>query len=79
MRYFVADIYKLALTLKDDTTDNKRTENERRKANASAKAKELQPKTQSQRFAAHLLLPRPHDIPILSKLTRTKQNNGDRY
>ncbi|WP_396179232.1 hypothetical protein [Flavobacterium sp.] len=47
----------MALTLKDDTTDNKRTENERRKANASAKSKELQSPAQSQRFAAHLILP----------------------
>lgn len=29
-------------------------------ANASAKSKELQPTTESQRFAAHLLLPQPH-------------------
>jgi hypothetical protein len=29
-------------------------------ANASAKSKELQPTAQSQRFAAHLLLPQPH-------------------
>lgn len=28
---------------------------------ASTKAKELQPKTQSQRFAAHLPLPQPHN------------------
>jgi hypothetical protein len=55
-------IYKLALTLKDDTRDNERTENERREANASAKSKELQPNTQSQRFAAHLLLPQPHNL-----------------
>ncbi|MBE2188469.1 MAG: hypothetical protein IAE98_03295 [Candidatus Kapabacteria bacterium] len=31
-----------------------------RQANASAKSKELQPTAQSQRFAAHLLLPQPH-------------------
>ena len=46
----------LCLTLKNDTTDNKRTENERQNANASAKSKELQPNAQSQRNAAHLLL-----------------------
>jgi len=40
--------------------------------NASAKSKELQPTAQSQRFAAHLLLPQPHDRPTQSKLTRTK-------
>lgn len=32
-----------------------------RQANASAKSKELQPNAQSQRFAAHLLLPQPHN------------------
>jgi hypothetical protein len=32
----------------------------KRQAHASAKSKELQPTTQSQRFAAHLLLPQPH-------------------
>jgi len=31
-----------------------------RQANASAKSKELQSTAQSQRFAAHLLLPQPH-------------------
>jgi len=31
--------------------------NEQQNANASAKSKELQPTSQSQRFAAHLLLP----------------------
>jgi hypothetical protein len=50
-------ISKLCLTLKDDTTDNKRTENERKNANASAKSKELHPHAQSQPNAAHLLLP----------------------
>jgi len=33
-----------------------------RQANASAKSKELQPNAQTQ-FAAHLLLPQPHDRP----------------
>jgi len=46
----------LCLTLKDDTTENKRTENERQNANASAKSKELHPNAQSQPNAAHLLL-----------------------
>jgi len=32
-----------------------------RQANASAKSKELQPNTQSQNFAPHLLLPQPHN------------------
>jgi hypothetical protein len=30
-------------------------------SNTSAKSKELQPTAQCQRFAAHLLLPQPHD------------------
>ena len=46
----------LCLTLKDDTTENKRTENERQNANASAKSKELHPNAQSRHNAAHLLL-----------------------
>jgi len=41
--------------------------NERQYANASAKSKELQPTTQSQRFAAHLLL-----LPPSPKLPITK-------
>lgn len=32
-----------------------------KQANASAKLKEVQADTQSQRFAPHLLLPQPHD------------------
>ena len=43
----------LALTLKDDTTDNKRTE----KCQRFAKLKELQADTQANPFAAHLILP----------------------
>jgi len=35
--------------------------NERQNANASAKSKELHPHAQSQSYAAHLLLPRPHN------------------
>ena len=55
----VAGISKLALTLKDDTTNYERTEKDRQNANASAKSKELHPHTQSQHNAAHLLLPYP--------------------
>ena len=40
------------------TNDRNMTE---RQANASAKSKELQPNAQSQRIAAHLLLPQPHN------------------
>jgi len=40
------------------------------KPNASAKSKELQPTAQSQRFAAHLLLPQPHrNLENLQRLT----------
>lgn len=35
----------------------------RGQANASAKSKELHANAQSQRFAAHLLLPQPHNVP----------------
>ncbi len=37
--WFALFMRKLCLTLKDDTTDNKRKENERQNANASAKSK----------------------------------------
>jgi hypothetical protein len=48
----------LCATLKGDTNDKNQTEKmNRQNANASAKSKELQPTSQSQRFAAHLLLP----------------------
>jgi hypothetical protein len=47
----------LCLTLKEDTTDKYEQINKRKYANASAKSKELQQAAQSQRFAAHLLLP----------------------
>jgi hypothetical protein len=50
------DELPLCATLKDDTTDIKRKENERTNANASAKSKELHPHAQSQRNVAHLLL-----------------------
>jgi Zn-dependent peptidase ImmA (M78 family) len=38
----------------------KTTEKMNRNANASAKSKELQPDTQADTVAAHLLLPQPH-------------------
>ena len=53
----VSHINELCLTLKDDTTEKNKHKNERQKANASAKSKEVQPTAQSQRFAPHLLLP----------------------
>jgi len=43
-----------------------------KQANASAKSKELHPKAQSQRYAAHLLLPQPHQY------TSTDTNTGNR-
>ena len=42
--------------------NNKTTEKMNRNANASAKSKELQPDTQADTVAAHLLLPHPHKI-----------------
>ena len=43
-----------------------------RKANASAKSKELQPNAQSQRFAAHLLLPQPHHRQLTLTFTENR-------
>jgi hypothetical protein len=43
--------------------NNKTTEKMNRNANASAKSKELQPDTQPDTVAAHLLLPQPHKKP----------------
>ena len=43
-------------------TRNLQIKKNERKANASAKSKELQPNEQSQRFAAHLFLPQPHNL-----------------
>ncbi|WP_209390790.1 hypothetical protein [Chryseobacterium sp. RR2-3-20] len=43
-----------------------------KQANASAKSKELHPNAQSQCFAAHLLLPQPHQY------TSTDTNTGNR-
>ena len=51
----------LYLILKGDSARNKRHENEK-KANALAKSKELQPNSQNERFAAHLLLPQLHNL-----------------
>lgn len=43
-----------------------------RQANASAKSKELQPNAQSQRFAAHLLLPQPHHLHSTDTFTENR-------
>ena len=55
-------IYELAVTLNQRQCINLTDEQMTRQANASAKSKELQPTAQSQHFAAHLFLPRPHDL-----------------
>jgi len=68
----VVHISKLCLTLKNETSDNKRTENERQNANASAKSKELHSHAQSQRNAAHLLLPQRTHL----QRTRLDRKNG---
>lgn len=60
--YVMRPINKLALTLKDDTTDKNEQKNERQNANASAKSKELHPNAQSRHNAAHLLLPQRNSI-----------------
>ena len=48
-----------------------------KQANASAKSKEVHPTAQSQRFAAHLLLPQPHnltfDIPKLIQRNKCQE------
>jgi hypothetical protein len=62
----------LGASLKDDTTDKKRTVNGQTICQRFAKSKELQPTAQSQRFAAHLLLPQPHDRQTLLQFI-TKQ------
>jgi len=47
----------LPATLKDDTTDNKRTLKRQTKCQRFVKLKELQADTQVNAFAAHLILP----------------------
>ena len=47
----------LCLTLKTNRPTQNEHKNDRQNANASAKSKELHPNAQSQRNAAHLLLP----------------------
>ena len=66
-------IYELAVTLNQRQCINLKDEQMTRQANASAKSKELQPTAQSQRFAAHLLLPQPH------QQSSTDTNTGNRY
>jgi hypothetical protein len=47
----------LPATLKDDTTDNKRTEKERQNANASQNKKSCKPTHKPTQIAAHFILP----------------------
>ena len=54
------------------TNDRNMTE---RQANASAKSKELQSTAQSQRFAAHLLLPQPHRQSSTNTITENRKDN----
>ena len=71
----------LALTLKDDTTDNKRAEKWKKKCQPFAKLKELQADTRANAFAAHLILPNrsqanlPPDQWTVDSLTATFDNN----
>ena len=53
----------LPVMLKKRQCNNKTKEKMYRNANASAKSKELQPDTQPDTVAAHLLLPQPHIKP----------------
>ena len=43
-----------------------------KQTNALAKSKELQPNAQSQRFAAHLLLPQPHHRQLTLTFTENR-------
>ncbi len=54
---FISLIQPLQASLKDDTTDNKRTIKRQTKCQPFAKLKELQANTQANAFAAHLILP----------------------
>jgi hypothetical protein len=49
---------QLAASLADDTIDNKRTEKQWTKCQRFVKLKELQADTQTNAFAAHLILPK---------------------
>jgi hypothetical protein len=55
-----AYIHMLCLTLKTTRPTQNEQKNDRQNTNASPKSKELHPHAQSQRNAAHLLLPQPH-------------------
>ena len=57
MRYKVAHITKLCLTLKDDTTERKPAVNRQTKPQRFIKLKELQADKLANAFAAHLILP----------------------
>ena len=68
-------IYELAVTLNQRQCINLKDEQMTRQANASAKSKELQPNAQSQRFAAHLLLPQPHRHTSTNTITENRKDN----
>lgn len=51
-----------------NSTDEQMT----KQTNALAKSKELQPNAQSQRFAAHLLLPQPHHRQLTLTFTENR-------
>ena len=53
----IAATRTLQASLKDDTTDNKRTIKRQTKCQPFAKLKELQAETQANAFAPHLILP----------------------
>jgi hypothetical protein len=62
----VGPISKLAATLKDDTTDNKRTLNYRQNANPSQNKKNCNATHKPTQIAAHFILPKaPKPTPTL--------------
>jgi len=63
----------LCATLKTTRPSENEQNDERENANASAKSKELHAHAQIQRFAAHLLLPKPHNRHF-TKLKELRKN-----
>jgi hypothetical protein len=74
---YIYGVYKQVSThpKRDTRPTTNKLEKERNNANASAKSKELQPIAQRHRFAAHLLLPQPHDRPTLLQFIRKQTTN----
>lgn len=71
-----ASLQPLAATLKDDTTDIKRTVKRQAKCQRLTKLKELQADTQANSFAAHLILPNRTQSP---PTTQTNQQTATTF